>query len=550
MDVEILSRIQFAFTVSFHYIFPTLSIGLGVFLVIVQVFWLKTRDPVYHNMARYWTRVFGLIFAIGVATGIVLEFEFGTNWATYSRFVGDVFGSPLAIEGLYAFFLESGFLAVLLFGWDKVGPYTHFFATLMVCLGSHFSAVWIVVANSWMQTPAGFNLARRVKTTVDGTHHSMAAELPEGSFIIEEIPLPIDYILQPEDLYTVRAVISDFGEMVFNPSSVDRLIHVIIGCWLAGAFLVISISAYYILKRRHLEFARRSMKIAMAFAAVAACLQLVSADSTARGVAKNQPVKLAAIEGLWETEAWAPLGLAGFVTYERDDEGRIIGGQTKDIRIPGLLSLLVSGDYINPVRGMETTVPGLLDLPSDEFLQQRYPDATPEELKTIRPNYWPIVPAVYQFYHIMIAIGMALIAISLIGLFLWWKGWLFEPDKKWIRYFLGILVISVLLPQIANQAGWYTAEMGRQPWVVYEILKTSEGLSQAVQAHQVLRSIIMFFLIYSLLFFVFIYTLHRKIMHGPRDDESIEVLPERWRRLVKIGKHRAVSAAAGKEDKP
>lgn len=548
MDVEILSRIQFALTVAFHYIFPPLTIGLGVFLVIVQIFWLRTRDPVYHNMARYWTRIFGLIFAIGVASGIVMEFEFGTNWATYSRFVGDVFGSPLAIEGLYAFFLESGFLAVLLFGWDKVGPYTHFLATLMVCLGSHFSAIWIVVANSWMQTPAGFHLVRRVKETADGVQHSLATELPEGSFVIKEVPLPTDYILQAEDLHAVRAVISNFWELVFNPSSIDRLVHVILGCWLAGSFLVISVSAFYLLKRRHLEFARRSMKIAMAFAAVSACLQLVSADSTARGVARNQPVKLAAIEGLWNTESEAPLGVIGYVTYERDKEGRIIGGETHGIRIPGLLSLLVSGDFLNPVRGMETAVPGLMELPSDEFLLQRHPGATPEELKIIRPNYWPSVPAVFQFYHIMIAIGVALIVISLTGLFFWWRGWLFDPDRKWRRCFLWILVFSVFLPQIANQAGWYTAEMGRQPWVVYEILKTSEGVSHAVKAGQVLSSIIMFLLIYSLLFFVFIYTLHRKIMHGPKDDESVEILPERWRKIVEIGPRRAISLDGEKED--
>ena len=218
MDVLLLSRIQFAFTIAFHYLYPPLSIGLGVCLVIMEGLWLRTGNPVYHQMARFWTRVFALTFAIGVATGIVMEFEFGTNWAAYSRYVGDVFGSALAAEGIFAFFLESGFLAVLLFGWDKVSRRIHYLATWMVCLGAHFSAIWIVVANSWQQTPAGYRIE--------------------------------------ETAYGPRAVITDFWQMVFNPSSMDRLSHVVCGAWQAGAFLVISVSAYYLLRRRHTAFAQ------------------------------------------------------------------------------------------------------------------------------------------------------------------------------------------------------------------------------------------------------------------------------------------------------
>ena len=192
MDVLFLSRLQFALTTAFHYLYPPLSIGLGLLLIVVEALWLRTKNPVYHQMARFWTKVFALTFALGVATGLVLEFEFGTNWATYSRYVGDVFGSALAAEGIFAFFLESGFLAVLLFGWDKVGPRLHFFATCMVALGAHFSAVWIIVANSWMQTPAGFKI------------------VGEG--------------------LSARAEITDFWAMVFNPSSVDRLTHTLSGC--------------------------------------------------------------------------------------------------------------------------------------------------------------------------------------------------------------------------------------------------------------------------------------------------------------------------------
>ena len=226
MDVTLLSRIQFAMTIAFHYIYPPLSIGLGVVLVVMEGLYLKTRLPIYQQMTRFWVRVFGLTFALGVATGIVMEFEFGTNWASYSRFVGDVFGSALAAEGIFAFFLESGFLALLLFGWDKVGPRWHFFATLMVCLGAHFSAIWIIVANSWMQTPAGFRLAA----------HGLGT----------------------------RAEVTDFWAMVFNPSTVERLTHTVLGAWQAGAFLVVSVSAYYLLKGKFEEFARRSLRVGVA----------------------------------------------------------------------------------------------------------------------------------------------------------------------------------------------------------------------------------------------------------------------------------------------
>ena len=226
MTVELLSRIQFAFTAAFHYLYPPLSIGLAAILVMIEGTWLRTGNPLFHNMARFWTRVFALVFGLGVATGIVLEFEFGTNWATYSRFVGDVFGSALAAEGVFAFFLESGFLAILLFGWDRVGPRLHFFSTCMVALGAHFSAVWIIVANSWQQTPAGSHLE------VDGA------------------PAPAGFELLPEHLGNARMVIDDFWAVVFNPSSLERLTHTLTAAWSTGAFFVVSVSAFYLLRRR------------------------------------------------------------------------------------------------------------------------------------------------------------------------------------------------------------------------------------------------------------------------------------------------------------
>jgi cytochrome d ubiquinol oxidase subunit I len=437
MDVLTLSRIQFAATISFHYIYPPLSIGLGVVLVIMEALWLKTGNSVYHQMARFWTKVFALTFAIGVATGIVMEFEFGTNWATYSRFVGDVFGSALAAEGIFAFFLESGFLAVLLFGWDKVGRRMHFFSTCMVCLGAHFSAIWIVVANSWMQTPAGYHIVETAKGP--------------------------------------RAEITDFWEMVFNPSSMDRLFHTLCGCWQAGAFLVISVSAFYLLKRKHQDFAKASIRIGLGVALVAATLQVVSGHSSAVGVAKYQPAKLAAFEGRYATRTNAPLSLFGWV--DETEENFLF-----NVEIPGMLSWLVHGDTGGKITGLQ------------EF---------PVEDR-------PPVNASFQFFHLMVLIGIALLVLAAAGSFFCWRGRLFKH-----RWMLWILVLSVLGPQIANQAGWFAAEVGRQPWIVQDLMRTSEGLSAVVKAEAVLGSLILFMFIYVLLFAVFIYLLNDKIRHGP-----------------------------------
>ncbi|MFA7232593.1 MAG: cytochrome ubiquinol oxidase subunit I [Terrimicrobiaceae bacterium] len=498
MTVEILARIQFAFTAAFHYIYPPLSIGLGIALVMMEGFWLKTGNPLFHNMARFWTRIFALTFAIGVATGIVMEFEFGTNWATYSRFVGDIFGSALAAEGIFAFFLESGFLALLLFGWNKVGPRMHFFATCMVAFGAHFSAVWIVVANSWMQTPAGYHL----ESLVDG----------------KTVILPPDHAVTSADLTSVRAVVDDFWAMVFNPSTIDRLTHVVLGAWLAGAFLVASISAYYLLRNRHLEFSRASLKIGLAFATVACVLQMISADFTAKGVVRNQPVKLAALEGVYATTPSTPMTLFGYVDA---GEEKVVGP-----KVPGLLSFLAWGSFAKPVVGLR-------DLPSDAFLKSRHPDAAAGDLAGLRKSYWPNVPAVFQFYHAMIIVGVAMLVLSLVACFFWWRGWLFDLSRPLTRWLLGALVFSVLGPQIANQAGWFTAEMGRQPWIVDRMLKTSESLSKVVTANQIVASLILFGLVYALLFVMFVFLLTRKIQHGPDDEEESEEMPESWKALVR-----------------
>jgi cytochrome d ubiquinol oxidase subunit I len=538
MDVAILSRIQFFLTVSFHFLFPPLTIGLGIMLVIMQAFWVWTRQPLYHDMARFWTRIFGLIFAMGVATGIPLVFQFGTNWATYSRFVGDVFGSPLAIEGIYAFFLESGFLGLLLFGWNKIGPRTLLFSTCMVALGAHFSAIWILVANSWMQTPAGFHLVRKVKVAASGQIFPLTASLGHTSFSIKEVPLPANYVPRPEDLSSVRAVVDNVWDVILNPSTLDRISHTLAACWLTGAFLVIAVSAFFLLRGRHVESARSSLRLALAFGAISSLVMLVSADSTARGVAYNQPTKLAAMEGLAQTQKDAPLGLVGIVQWQRNAEGHIVGVKEKALRIPGLLSILVSGDFLHPLKASETMVKGLAQLPSDEFLRARYPEASKAELAKIRPQYWPNVPVIFQTYHLMIAIGMALLGLSFLGCLLWATGRLWRTHSTAIRAFLWLLVGSGLLPLIASQVGWLTAEMGRQPWIVYGILKTNEAISPVVKGPQVLSSIILFFIIYALLLTLFLFLLFKMIGQGPRGAVTTKTLPEGWQPLpLKAGRH-------------
>ncbi len=439
MTAELLARIQFAFTAGFHFIFPPMSIGLGIILVIMEGLYLKTKDPLYHKMTRFWVLVFALTFSVGVATGIPLEFQFGTNWSNYSRYVGDIFGSALAAEGVFAFFLESGFLAILVFGWNKVSPKMHFFSTCMVSLGSMFSAIWIIVANSWQQTPAGY----RIETLADGT---------------------------------TRARITDFWAMVFNPSTVDRLTHTVVGAFITGAMVVVSVSAYYMLKKRHLEFARASMKIGLTVAAVCSLGQLWLGHDSTIGVAKNQPEKFATMEGHYNTGEPIDLTIIGVPNPAT--------GKVNGLTIPGMGSALLGDEVKNPK--------GLNDFPDDEK---------------------PPMGMVFQSFHLMVAIGMALIALNVAGWFLHRAGKL--ENMPWL---LKIMVLAVVLPQAANMLGWMVAEVGRQPWSVYGMLRTSESHSKVVSAGQIMGSLTMFILLYALLSFLFFYLLDKRIKLGPDVD--------------------------------
>ena len=452
MDVVELSRLQFALTIMFHYIFPPLTIGLSVVIVFLKGMHLRTGLPIYDVAARFWTRLFGLNFALGVVTGIVMEFQFGTNWAAYSRFVGDVFGSALAAEGIFAFFLESGFLSILLFGWDRVSPAMHFFAALMVCVGGIFSSIWITVANSWQQTPAGHEIREYV---VNGQTY-------------------------------LRAEIVDFWAMVFNPSTVNRLIHVWLGAFLLGAAFVMSVSAWYILRRRHEEFAKKSFLGGLLLATFASFAQLLSGHVQAEAVAEHQPAKMAAMEGLYETQSAAPLYIVGWP----DDESR----STTGIAIPGMLSWLLHFDTSASVQGLD-------------------------ELEPVYGS--PPVWLTFQAYHAMVAIGMLFIVAVVATWIAWWRGWLYSS-----RLLLWFWMASVVLALVANETGWVAAEVGRQPWIVYPTivdgvavggLRTSDGISESVTASQVLGSIVMFGVIYFALFCLWLSLLHRKIAAGPAD---------------------------------
>ena len=460
LDAVLLARLQFAFTIGFHYLFPPLTIGLGLLMVIMEGRYLMTGDRIYESMAKFWTKMFALIFAIGVASGIVMEFQFGTNWETYSRYVGDIFGAALAAEGIFAFFLESGFLAVLVFGWDRVSSKMHFFATLMVSLGSMFSAVWIIIANSWQQTPAGFKIT--TQEFADGTS------------------MPV-------------AELTDFWAAILNPSTIERLTHTLIGAFIAAGFLVISVSAYYLLKQKHTEFAKKCIGIALPFAMIFSITALISGHSQAQNVGKTQPAKLAAFEGLYETTTSAPLYIFGWPNSETET--------VTGLAIPGMLSFLTHNDFSAEVIGL------------DQFPQED------------RPPVW--LP--FQSYHLMVGLGMFFIGITVLGNVLMFTGKLY--NQKWL---LRIFVVAVIGPMIANEVGWIAAEVGRQPWIVYPTyeagnymapiggLRTAEAASRNVAAWEILTSMILVGVIYTLLFIVWLYVLDQKIKTGPESPEQLE----------------------------
>jgi len=448
MNVELLSRLQFALTASFHFIYPPLSMGLGLMLVIIGIIYVRTKDPKWRRLSFFWVKVYGLIFAIGVASGVVQEFEFGTNWANYSRFVGNIFGSLLAAEGVFAFFLEGGFLGLMLFGGNRLGPRMWLGATFMVVFGAHFSALWIIMANSWMQTPAGYT--------------------------VQVLPAP------------ARAYMTDFMQVVFTPSFMSRLLHTWGASWTAGSALMLSVSAWFILRKRDIEVAKSNFKVALPVFAIFAIVNVAFFGAgQAVEVTNFQPIKLASLEGLWDTQSCAPMYLVGWVNEANQT--------TTGIKIPCLLSVLTHG---NP----QATVTGLNAFPPDQY---------------------PPINLVFQVYHAMIGLGSLYIPIALLGVLLYfWKRKVFE-----MRWVLWLFVITVFLTLVSITAGWWTAEIGRQPWIVYGLLPTAAATSPTVTATDVTISMIMFVLLYLLLFVLFIFLLNNKIQHGLEPLDEVEIAP-------------------------
>ena len=433
-DVAFLARLQFTLIVAFHFVFVPLSIGIGLITAIAETRAYRSGLPEDADAARFWVKLFTTTFVIGVASGITMEFSFGTNWADYSRFVGDIFGAPLAAEALFAFFLESVFLGVLLFGRGKVSPRFYCISGWLVWFGSCLSALWILIANSWMQTPAGAELA------ADGS----------------------------------KAVLTDFFAAAFNPTTGLRYFHVITAALVMGGLVALSIAAYHYLKGKNVDFAKKTMKTGIVVALVATCALFVSAHSTAVGVWEQQPTKLAAMEGQYEDEV-PPLYFFGWV----DEQNEEVTG----LGLPGFTSFLATFTF-------DTVYPGLNSLAETE----QYGDLDTSELP---------VNAIFQSYHLMVAVSGILLLLIVIAIIAVKTG----KIQQW-KWFQKLLVIAPIFPLAAIEAGWFTAELGRQPWVVYPsanapdgiVLLTNEAVSKSVSAPELLLTIVLFCVIYLLLF--------------------------------------------------
>ncbi len=437
MSTVVLARLQFALTIGYHFLFVPITIGLALMIVIHERRFYKSGAEADQLASDFWIKLFATTFAIGVATGITMEFAFGTNWAAYSRFVGNIFGPPLAAEGLTAFFLESAFLGILLFGRKRFSRQLYYVSAWLVLIGSHLSALWILVANSWMQTPAGYKIENG------------------------------------------KAVLTSFWGAVFNPSTLPRLVHTLAGCWIAGAFVVVGISAWYLLKGRHVAFARRALMTGLIVGVIFSVAMPLLGDWQAKEVAAHQPVKLAAFEGIYTTQKEAALTLVGW--YSSGSK------QSVGLKIPGLLSFLSYGSPSDAVKGL-AAVPAS--------------DRPPEQV-------------VFQSYHWMVALGMFFAALMLVALLLNWRGQL-QP-RRWL---LWLLVICLPLPILASELGWMSAEIGRQPWIVYGLMRTSAGVSSVVSRGQIITTLVLFGLVYLLLFVAWLRIVIGIIRKGPETPAS------------------------------
>lgn len=461
-DVVLLSRIQFALTVAYHFLFVPLSIGLGLIMAIFATKYHRSRSEQDGNAMRFWVRIFTTTFAIGVATGITMEFSFGTNWADYSRFVGDIFGAPLAAEALFAFFLESVFLGILLFGRNKVSSLFYTVSAWLVWAGSCLSALWIIIANSWMQTPAGAELA------ADGS----------------------------------KAIITDFLAAAFNPSTLPRYTHVVVALLIMGAFASMCVGAWYLLKGKHTDFAMKTVKIGAAVGMVASCAMIVTAHSSAVEVSQEQPTKLAMMEGMYGDEV-PPLYAFGWV----DEENQQV---ITPFAIPGGTSFLATGTW-------DTEYQGLNSLAQTD----KYADVDVANMP---------VNLVFQSYHLMVAMyGLIMLTVILALVFTLRGGRI-----RTMRWLQKLLVVAPLFPLIAIQVGWITAEVGRQPWVVYPstsgpdgvALLTQNAISQSVSAPELLTTLALFIAVYVFLFVGWARVISYFIKRGPVADSETNAAKE------------------------
>jgi cytochrome d ubiquinol oxidase subunit I len=434
MSTFFLSRIQFAVTTMFHILFPVLTIGLALYLVVVEFLWLATKQEIYYRMYRFWVKIFAINFGVGVVSGVVLEFEFGTNFSRFSQMVANVFSPLLAFEVMTAFFLEAGFLGIMLFGWERVHRSIHFLATCLVSLGAIISAFWILAANSWMQTPAGYKL-------VDG-----------------------------------KFMVTDFSAAIFNPSLLARMSHMTMASFETSAFVVAGISAYFLLKRKHADLFRRSLGIALLMAVLFAPLQVYLGDVSGRQVFHHQPLKLAAMESHWETNTSGGAPFAVIAFPDTEAEKNLFA-----LNIPDGLSLLVT----HSSRGK---VPGL-----KEFPRQDRPD----------------VFILFWSFRLMVAIGFILLFILIWAAVLWRRGRLYEN-----RPFLRTLWVLHPLGFLATEFGWITNEVGRQPWLVYNLMRTSEGVSP-VPAGNVIWSLSLFLIIFAVIGASYFYYVFKTLRIGP-----------------------------------
>ena len=444
LDPLIMARLQFAVTVSFHILFPSLTIGLAGYLAFMEWRWLATKNDVYLKLYKFWVKIFALTFGMGVVSGIVLSYQFGTNWAEFSRIGGPVLGPVIAYEVLTAFFLEAGFLGVMLFGWDKVGNRLHFLATCLVAFGTALSAFWILAANSWMQTPAG-------------------AEIVDGIFI------PQDWL-----------------EIIFNPSAPFRIVHMITASFLTAALVIAGISAIYLLQKRHEEVAKAGFSMAVWALMVLAPAQIVIGDFHGINTLEHQPIKLAAIEGNWETQSCAPMVIFGIP--DEDEQRNLL-----EVSVPCVASLYLTHSW-------DGVVPGLKEAPLSEQ---------------------PPVGVVFWSFRVMVGLGLIFLAAAVWGVFARMRGTLFEARNLQRLH-------ALLIPAgfIAILGGWFTTEVGRQPYIIYGHLTVADAISPVVSGNAILVTLALFLLVYGAIFGAYLYYMVRMVQKGPEELEAIQPKPE------------------------